>query len=211
MIAEQDSDNQSGSAERKTHDNVTADAPSTVSPDMTDDFPGSAADSLPRSAVRQLLLRLGIKVAVAVGIIAALFTWVFGVVFVQGEAMFPGVRDGDIALFYRLSGNPVVGDVVVYDVRNSRLIGRVAAMGGDSVDFSDRGELIVNGAAQQEAIYLPTNPVPGGVETPYQVPEGCYFILGDNRPFTTDSRLIGAVCEESVRGNVINLFRRRGI
>lgn len=161
--------------------------------------------------VRGLLLRLGVKIGVCAGVVYAVLAWVCGVVFVSGEAMFPAVRDGDVAVFYRLAGAPVAGDVIVYEEQGQRLLGRVVAMSGDSVDLTDNGQLIVNGAVQQETIYVPTEPVPGGIDMPYAVGDGCVFVLGDNRPYATDSRLIGAVCEEQIHGRVVNLFRRRGI
>lgn len=160
---------------------------------------------------RRVLVRLGVKLVVCAGVVWGLFTWVCGVVFVSGEAMFPAVRDGDVMLFYRLAGSPVVGDVVVYDVQDQRLLGRVVAMEGDRVDLTDTGQLVVNEAVQQETVYVPTEPVPGGIDMPYTVTDGCVFVLGDNRPYATDSRLIGAVCEDQIQGTAMNVFRRRGI
>ncbi len=150
----------------------------------------------------------------AAGVLAGvivLFSFIFGIFFCNGETMYPRLRDGDIAIYYRLVGTYQVGDVVVYENTGEPAVARIAARQGDTVEINGEGQLIVNGNIQQEEIFFPTEPIAGGIAYPYDVKEGEFFLLCDYRPNSSDSRFFGGVSKEDIRGKVINLFRRRGI
>lgn len=149
------------------------------------------------------------NVAAMVLIAAAAFTFVFSADIAVGSGMYPAVLDGDVAIGYRLEKNYVKNDVVVCEVNNQTVIGRVIAKGGDNVDITEDGELYVNGTLQQGEILFQT--FPGKQEYPYVVPEGCVYILGDNRTRTYDSREFGAVSLKDIRSKVVYIFRKRGI
>ena len=123
--------------------------------------------------------------------------------------MYPAILDGDILIGYRLDKNYLKNDVVVCRADEQKIIGRVAARAGDSVDITEDGRLFVNGTEQTGEIAFPTEP--GDQTYPYTVPEGCVYILGDYRTHTTDSRDFGPVPTKDIKGKVISLFRRRGI
>jgi signal peptidase I len=87
----------------------------------------------------------------------------------------------------------------------------VVAKGGDTVEISEKGELIVNGNVQEEEIFYPTEEISGGVTFPYTVEEGCYFLLCDYRTMSLDSRDYGAIRGSDIDGKVITILRRREI
>lgn len=158
-----------------------------------------------------LLAYFLIKLTIFSVLIISVFTFVFGIHFNKGEAMYPRVRDGDILIYYRPASNFELGDVILYRSGDQKVAGRVVARGGDKVELSGEGQLLVNGNVQQEEIFFPTQAMPGGISYPYMVEKNSYFILCDNREHASDSRFIGAVSEDDIEGKVVNLFRRRGI
>ena len=84
-------------------------------------------------------------------------SYLFGVGIVSGEGMYPRLRDGDLAIFYRLAPDQNVTDVVAY-LKNDRLYyGRIVALGGDTVDFNEDGQLLVNGFVLQEEVFSATS------------------------------------------------------
>lgn len=154
-----------------------------------------------------VLLRRTALVALAFWL---MFTQVFLITQVHGMDMFPAMKDGDLAIVYRLQGEYARDDVVVYQADGKRHIGRIAARGTDVVMVEEDGTLIVNGTVQSGEILYPTYPREG-VTYPYRVPADSLFILGDYRTLATDSRSRGAVPLTDVEGKVITILRRRGI
>lgn len=154
---------------------------------------------------------LCIKVAVIV-----LFAWVlvgvvFGVAVMEGEDMYPRIRDGDLMVFYRLESEYSVGDVVTFVKDDTRYTGRIVAQGGDTVDLSDEGDLLVNGSVQDEQIFYPTESLGDSTALSCEVPEGSVYLLGDFRTNATDSRTYGPVKIDELDGKIITILRRRGI
>ena len=85
---------------------------------------------------------------------------------------------------------------------------RIIAMGGDTVDIDfDMGQVTVNGEVLDEPYISAPTQQSFDVEFPLTVPEGQVFLMGDNRPHSTDSRSsqVGFVDERSILGKV--LFR----
>lgn len=163
-------------------------------------------DASTRAELRGLLRRL-----VLIGITAYLvFTRVFLITQVSGMDMFPALKDGDLAIAFRLQPEYVKNDVVAYQTADGSRFGRVIACGGDVVTISESGVLQVNGTIQAGEILYPTYALEG-LTYPYRVPEKSLFVLGDYRTQAADSRLFGAIPLSMVDGKVITLLRRRGL
>ena len=123
---------------------------------------------------------------------------------VRGQSMKPGIQDGDRILIDRFSYmfTPVErGDIVVlgYPLDPSLdYIKRIIGVPGDEVQIH-AGEVYVNGAAMREPYVADldiTSYYTGTIEA------GHYFVLGDNRPHSSDSREFGQVREELLKGKV---------
>ena len=155
-----------------------------------------------------------VSLAVHATLLAALglllFTRVFLITRASGSDMFPAVRDGDLLLGFRLEKEFLKNDVVVYEVDGKQRIGRILGKETDVVTLDDTGSLLVNGTVQANEILFPTY-AKEGMEYPYQVPEGCVFILGDHRTQAEDSRDFGCIRLEDVKAKVITILRRRAI
>lgn len=146
-----------------------------------------------------------------VGAVWAIFTFVFGVYILDGEDMYPRMRDGDLVLFFRMEDDYVVDDVLTFTIGDTRYTSRYVAMAGDVVEITEDGFLLINGTAQSEEIFYGTYPMESEITYPYTVPDGCVFVLGDFRTLATDSRMFGAISLDDIDGKVITLLRRRVI
>ena len=156
------------------------------------------------------VLALVLKIALIVAAAFALFGFVFGVYRVGDVGMSPGVKDGDLVMYYRLDRSFAAGEVVVLNYEGAPTAARIIAVGGDEVNIDSQG-LRVNGSYQQERdIREETTQVAGGVTFPLTVPEGSVFLIGDNRTGAVDSRIYGCVLEQDILGKVMAQFRRRG-
>lgn len=138
------------------------------------------------------------------------FTQLFLITQVSGMDMFPALKDGDLAIVFRMQQEYAKNDVIAYSTPEGLRFGRIVARESDVVFMDDGGSLQVNGTTQSGEILYPTYAVEG-IEYPFRVPEGCVFVLGDYRTTATDSRIYGPIPMEDVAGKVITILRRRGL
>jgi signal peptidase I len=169
-------------------------------------------ESVPADPPWEPVARVGAKLLLVVGIVWLVFSQLFALKQITGNYMYPSVRDGDLLLAYRLESTYSQSDVVIYEASGYSHVGRVVAQGGDVVDVTEDGSLKVNGNVEsEEGIFVATEALEGGIQFPFTVPEGSYFILCDNRSNFSDSRFFGAVSQDDVVGKMITILRRRGI
>lgn len=159
-----------------------------------------------RDGYIQLFVRLILMIAVGY----IIFTQVFLITRVTGNGMFPAVKDGDLAIAFRIHNDYLKNDVISYKTENTRHIGRVIGKEGDVITIDDSGTLLVNGTVQGGEILYPTY-AKEKLEYPYRVPEETMFVLGDYRTQTKDSRDFGPIAEDDVEGKLITILRRRGL
>ena len=148
-------------------------------------------------------------------VILIIFLLIFRVIVVSGSSMRTTLVDGDYLLLSGnfLYGEPEYGDIVVvskegYD-DGKPIVKRVIATQGQTVDIDfDAGIVFVDGQALDEPyVNTPTN-LPEGVSFPLQVEENCYFVMGDNRNNSRDSRSpeIGQVDRREILGKAFFLM-----
>ena len=135
--------------------------------------------------------------------------FVFGFAIVPNSDMSPNLKAGDLLIYYQLNRTFAAQDIVVLKKNDTVYVGRIVAKGGDSVDISDTGSLIVNGNAMIEPnIYNSTVRYEDYVSYPVNLPEGSFFVLADIRSSGEDSRYYGPVAETEILGKVITVVRR---
>lgn len=141
-----------------------------------------------------------------------LFTFIFGFFIVYNDDMFPKMVPSDLLMYYRLDKEYYVGDVVVVGKNDADYALRLVASGGDEVDISKEGQLIVNGSYQAETnIFYPTGEyeeTSREVRFPMKLKENEVFALGDMRRGAKDSRYFGPVEKDEIKGKVFALYRR---
>lgn len=159
------------------------------------------------------LMQLLIKIALLAVLVAIVLTFVLGIHVQQGNSMYPFLMDGDLLITYKLDPYRV-GDAVAYrdPETGETAVSRIVAVGENTIQVTDYGELLINGIAPQEKVFYPTLPLEGSsVEYPYIMRKGGYFVLDDYRTEGRDSRQFGQLLKEELLGKVVYVFRRRGI
>lgn len=151
-------------------------------------------------------INLLIKLVVIAGIAYAVFTYVFGIYRMEGNNMYPAVRDGDLCITYKLDPYNT-GDVVVYDYKDGYRFGRITARGGEEYNIDELGP-IINGTHASEEIFYPTEA--GDYPMPINVAKDELLIMNDYRDDMNDGRTWGPVKTETVHGKVVFVFRVRG-
>lgn len=123
---------------------------------------------------------------------------------IYGGSMTPTLVDGDIVLSLK-SGEFSQGDVVAFYYNNKILVKRVIAQAGDWVDIDENGVVSVNGQAIDEP-YLEDRALGEcDIALPYQVPDGRWFVMGDHRSVSVDSRSssVGCIAQEQIVGRLV--------
>lgn len=138
-----------------------------------------------------------------------LFVFFIRIIDVSGTSMNPTLNNGDKMLVSNLFYTPRAGDIVVfksdtYDP-DKALVKRVIATEGQQVNIDfDNGIVYVDGVALEEDYILEKTTNKLDFIGPQEVPEGCVFVMGDNRNASTDSRKseIGMVDSRQILGRV---------
>lgn len=142
-----------------------------------------------------------------------LFSFFARLVDVIGSSMYPTLEDSDKIVISRLFYTPRQGDIVVFRMdsfKEEPLVKRIIATEGQTVDIDfDQGIVYVDGKALDEPYIAELTREPLDFTGPVKVPEGCVFVMGDNRMHSTDSRdsRIGCVDTRYIMGKVyITIF-----
>ncbi|MBI4058685.1 signal peptidase I [Candidatus Microgenomates bacterium] len=148
-------------------------------------------------------------VALSLAIFAAVYLFVLSPHQVKGRSMEPNFVDGEYLLTEKISyrfGNPQQGDVIIFAAppdKKSDYIKRIIGLPGDKVSLHN-GKVSVNGKELAEN-YLPSDIMTFGGqfladEQQITVPASHYFVLGDNRPHSSDSRIFGTISRNDIVG-----------
>lgn len=153
------------------------------------------------------ILKLLLKILVIVLVFMLLFTFLFGTAKVQNDSMDPNIKEGDRIIYYRLDKNYVATNCVAYQYNGQTEVMRVVAVAGDTVDMTEDG-LVINGALQSEPDPTKeTKLTSSSVDFPIQLQKGEVFLMGDNRPESTDSRVFGPVLAKDTKGELMTIIR----
>lgn len=147
---------------------------------------------------RKKIRILAYTVALIVIIFNAFF---FQLCIVSGESMYPTFKDGNLLLINKCSDNYERYDIIVVRSNHKLLIKRIIALPNETLQI-DNNEIFINGEKIKDVVDCVTEPGIAGVEIKLSNEE--YFVLGDNREHSTDSRdvSVGAIKTNSIIGKI---------
>lgn len=153
------------------------------------------------------MLRGTVAVLVVVAATAVLISnLLLPILRIYGSSMTPTLVNGNIVAAVR-NGTYQRGDIIAFYYNNKILVKRVVGMPGEWVNMDENGNVTIDGEPLEEPYLTEKALGECDIELPYQVPEGRYFVMGDHRSVSSDSRSsqVGCVSEEQIVGKL--LFR----
>ncbi len=173
-------------------------------------------DAATKSAKKEMFKEL-VPYIIIIVFVVLIRTFIMTPVDVSGESMYPTLHNKDIMLLYKLRLK-TVGikrfDIVVIDTDEGKLIKRVIALPGEKIQYKieDNGSsrvahLLINGKEIEEKFITDTARIntckydnTDICEEEITVPEGEYYVMGDNRGVSKDSRMIGTISKKDIKG-----------
>jgi len=121
---------------------------------------------------------------------------------VEGLSMFPTLNDKDILLLQKYDKTYDRFDIVVFKNQNEKLVKRIIGLPGEHVKYQNN-TLYINGDAIEEPFIIERTENFDLTKIGYDtIPEGYYFVVGDNRDDSLDSRYIGLIKKSQIQGTV---------
>lgn len=169
--------------------------------DEDDEEPRRKKKKPARTVLKVFLILLLTVLVLAIGA-SVYMVMQYGYV-VYGTSMAPSLVEGDLVLAIPKS-LPVTGDLVSFNNGDRVLIKRAIGCPGDEISVSEDGRVTLNGIELNESYALFTEGDAGDVSYPLTVPEHFYFVMGDNRANSVDSRysVLGMVSEQDINGRI---------
>ncbi len=161
----------------------------------------------PQKSMKQEIFEWVMVFVVAAALAFVVRTFIFEPVRVDGSSMLNTLTDSDFMIatkFDYLLGDPERFDIVICDYPNTDdgkyRVKRVIGMPGETIELR-AGELYVDGEHVEQNFDMTENETYFG---PLTVPEGCYFVMGDNRNNSKDSRsaMVGPLKRSQIKGHV---------
>ena len=142
-----------------------------------------------------------LTIVAAVAVLIA--TLILPVLQIEGTSMEPSLVSGDIVLLTKTT-NFDRGELCGFSWNNKLLIKRVIGIPGDWIEIDTDGTVYLNGEKLDEPYAEQLAVGECDLEFPFQVPQEQYFVLGDMRESSIDSRntLIGCVAKDQIVGKV---------
>lgn len=157
----------------------------------------------PKKSMPREIFEWVLTIAVAAALALAIRTFLFEPVRVDGASMLNTLENNEYMIATKwqyLWNDPQRFDVVIckYPGRKETFVKRIVGLPGETLEMRE-GELYINGelVPQNFDKTSSTKSFP-----PVEIPEGSYFVMGDNRDHSNDSRAVGPLTRDMIRGHV---------
>lgn len=153
---------------------------------------------------RKILKSTFYALVIVAAVAALVATLVLPVLQISGTSMEPTLNNGEIVVLIKTS-NLKRGDLCGFAYSNKILIKRVIGLPGDTIFIDEDGTIYINGYALEEPYITEKAFGECDIEFPYTVPEEEYFLMGDQRATSIDSRstVIGCIPRDQIIGKLI--------
>lgn len=131
-------------------------------------------------------------------------TFFFSVLQIEGSSMEPTLEEGELVIASK-EKNFQRGDIIAFYYNNNVLLKRVIGFSGEWIDIGQDGTVTVNGQDLAEPYLHDKSLGECDITLPCQIPDKRWFVLGDHRSTSVDSRskVIGNVAEEQLVGKIV--------
>jgi len=177
---------------------------------------GEDRSATPKKRSKRWLVEWGVVIVVAVVLAVVVRAFFLQTFFVPSTSMYPTLKPGDRIVVEKITKSVQSGDVIVFTTPPAEagkcggspvpdLVKRVIGMPGDTLEVRNDQIYLTGKVLPQPWLPAPTaNSDPQTADFgPVKVPEGDYFVMGDNRGRSCDSRTWGPIEASSVVGKVI--------
>ncbi len=126
-------------------------------------------------------------------------TFIITPVQVDGMSMYPTLEDKQILILKKYKKNFKRFDIVILKYNDDKLVKRIIGLPGETLEYKNNN-LYVNGIKVDDKLSLETNDFNLKDLGYSKIPKDYYFVLGDNRNNSTDSRIIGLINKKDILG-----------
>ena len=133
-------------------------------------------------------------------VVVLLRTFIITPVMVNGPSMNDTLSHNNIILLKKYTRSYQRNDIVIFRYNDTQLVKRVIGLPGEKVEYKD-GVLYINNVEVEDRFASITADFNMSMINLDVIPQGHYFVLGDNRPASSDSRIMGPISEERIVGS----------
>lgn len=157
-----------------------------------------------KSRISKAVVSIVSVLTVVAAIAVLISTLLLPVIQVSGDSMEPTLSDGDIIVLLKTKSYSS-GNLCCISWQNKLLLKRVVGMPGDSINIDEEGNVYINDVLLDEPYASHKCLGECDISFPYKVPEGKFFVLGDRRDISIDSRSssIGCIESDQIVGRVL--------
>ena len=146
---------------------------------------------------------------IIIGVALLIKFFVFSPIRVNGTSMYPTLLDGDLMILneigYRINGVKRF-DIVVINSNGEKIIKRVIGLPGEKIEYKDNKLYVNDELVEENFEHAKTKDFNLSEVKLEKIPENHYFVLGDNRVNSKDSRIIGAIDKKQIIGKTSFTF-----